>query len=289
MKIAIYTIIVPVFLSLSACDSNVRKNTQNEKIDVNSYEDNAYFIKQGEKYQNGIGVQKDYEKAFDYFLKAAKNNDPVAQNIIASYYMGGIGKIKINYESAFEWYRKSAELGSLTGIYNLGLAYFHGIGVNEDKNKATNLFQIAANKNMPEALNQLAIQYINGEIVEKNLEKAFELNLLSAQQNYAPAMNDVGLAYQMGTGVEKNTLKATEWFKKSSNLGNANAYFNLAIKYESGDGIDKNEEKAISFYQLAADHGKKEAMEILIEIYSDKLSNFYNPNKAMEFENKLRN
>ena len=62
----------------------------------------------------------------------------------------------------------------------------------------------------------------------------------------------------------------------------------LYAPYESGDGIEKNQDKAISFYQLSADHGKNEAVEILIEIYSDQNSNLYNKSKVLKLENFLK-
>ena len=138
MKLIVCSIISLGCLTLFGCDPSIKKNVLNENHDIENKKDNSYLVQQGEKYYKGINVKQDYNKAFDYFLKAARNSDPIAQNMVASYYMNGLGKIKQDHKITFEWYKKSAELGSLTAIYNLGIAYFNGIGVEKDKDKAKN-------------------------------------------------------------------------------------------------------------------------------------------------------
>ena len=57
-------------------------------------------------YFNGIGVEKDEEKAFEWYEKSAKLNYIPAQLALAEMYSNGIG-VEKDEEKASEWYEKS--------------------------------------------------------------------------------------------------------------------------------------------------------------------------------------
>jgi len=80
--------------------------------------------KQGEKYAqthlgllyfNGLGVPENKAKASEWFLKAAEQDDPRAQ-----FYMGFLSEDKAK---AVEWYSKAAEWGDADAQFELGLLY----------------------------------------------------------------------------------------------------------------------------------------------------------------------
>jgi TPR repeat protein len=63
-------------------------------------------------------------------MKRAKANDPIALfNMGSNCYREG------DYEGAFEYMSKVAELGSLDGHYNLSILYRGGNGVEEDEKR----------------------------------------------------------------------------------------------------------------------------------------------------------
>ena len=61
----------------------------------------------GMMYLKGQGVQQDYEKAGEWFLKAAEHGVPQAQYKLAELYYRGNGLPK-DYESAYIWYKVGA-------------------------------------------------------------------------------------------------------------------------------------------------------------------------------------
>src|SRR3990167_872338 len=87
----------------------------------------------GVMYLLGRGVPQDDEKAFYYFSRAARADDPFAQNELAYLYAAGKGTAK-NPELAFYWYQKAANTGLASAEYNLGLMYLSGFGT--EKNRA---------------------------------------------------------------------------------------------------------------------------------------------------------
>ncbi len=90
----------------------------------------------GEMYLDGIGVEKDAQKAFFWLSKAAKRNDPQAQYLLGSMYENGI-YVTADMQRAVKWYTESAKQGDVMAQYTLALIYKDGKGeIAQDLNKA---------------------------------------------------------------------------------------------------------------------------------------------------------
>ena len=202
-------------------------------------------------YLNGVGVEKDEEKAFEWYEKSAKLNYTPAQNKLAGMYLHGIG-VEKDEKKVFEWYEKSAKLNYAPAQFRLALMYLHGIGVEKDEEKAFEWYEKSAKLNYAPAQFRLALMYLDGIGVEKDEEKAFEWYEKSAKLNYAPAQFRLALMYLHGIGVEKDEEKAFEWCEKSAKLNYALAQFRLALMYSNGIGVEKDEEKAFKWCEKSA-------------------------------------
>jgi uncharacterized protein len=93
------------------------------------------YIKRGDDYYNGRGVEKNEDIALSWYKKAAELGDGKASLILGDmfnyYYRDGE-----NHEMAFYWYQKSAELGYAEGQDAVGYMYKNGFGVEENHKKA---------------------------------------------------------------------------------------------------------------------------------------------------------
>lgn len=67
----------------------------------------------------------------------------------------------------------------------------------------------------PEALFNIGICYSKGQGVEQNFSKATECYHKSAGQGNCYALYDLGFCYDKGQGVEQNYAKDLEFFKKN--------------------------------------------------------------------------
>lgn len=65
----------------------------------------------GECYAFGNGVEQDYQKALEWYMKAADQNDSEAQYNIGVCYFAGNG-VEADWYKAVEWYKKSADNGN---------------------------------------------------------------------------------------------------------------------------------------------------------------------------------
>src|SRR5256885_1148220 len=68
-------------------------------------------------YKNGEGTEKNLEKAFYWYQKAAENGDEYAMNNLAMHYENGEGTEK-NLEKAFYWCQKAAGNSKVNRLYD---------------------------------------------------------------------------------------------------------------------------------------------------------------------------
>ena len=105
----------------------------------------------GWMYHTGKGVEKDLDKAFKWYEKAAKQNHAIAQNNLGVFYEQGLGVGKSSSNAA-RWYREAAEWGYPYAQYNLGTLYLEGRGVKKDDKEAQFWLQIAALQGVDQAV-----------------------------------------------------------------------------------------------------------------------------------------
>ncbi|MBQ7967887.1 MAG: sel1 repeat family protein [Bacteroidaceae bacterium] len=85
---------------------------------------------------------------------------------LSSFYALGEGVVR-DYDQSFFWFNKSAELGYLNGMYNLGLSYVNGWGTQKDIKKGEELLKVAKEKGFHDA-----IQYFKNKERQRALEAA---------------------------------------------------------------------------------------------------------------------
>src|SRR5260363_42480 len=78
----------------------------------------------GYRYEHGIGVEKDENKAFILYQKSAEMNNSNGMYQVGYCYYLGIG-IEIDEQKAFSYYLKSAEGGNSMGIWKTAWCYYY--------------------------------------------------------------------------------------------------------------------------------------------------------------------
>ena len=84
-----------------------------------------------------------YDDAFNRMLHVADDNHPRALFWVGTMYQKGRGTA-VDFERAKEFYRRAALLGNSDAQNNLGLMFKHGTGVQKDREKAFAWFSLAA-------------------------------------------------------------------------------------------------------------------------------------------------
>lgn len=122
-------------------------------------------------YVNGLGVERDEDKALDYLKILAECGYPDMQCELGKWYETidwGTRKSEMNRE-AVKWFARAAEQGSVEAMYLLGECYRDGSGVEEDQKKAVEWFAKAAERGHEEATAEL--EFYNRRVSEKAFEE----------------------------------------------------------------------------------------------------------------------
>lgn len=188
------------------------------------------------------------------YITAAENGNSDAQYYLCVCYENGID-VQINKKKAFEWLCKSASAGNIKALNKIGRCYWFGVLVDKDEKKAFYWNELAAKKGVAEAQNRVGHYYCNGCGVEKDEVKAVEWFFKAAEQGNAVAQYNLGICFRNGYGVKKDDEKAVEWYEKSAEQGDMKAQNNLGIHYERGEGVEKDFEKAFKLYSESANQG----------------------------------
>lgn len=204
-------------------------------VDMRSY----IWYRIGKMHCYGLGTQQDYEKAFEWFLKSAKEGNKFAQYSLGNLYYYGNGTDK-DLSQAFQWYMKSAEQGQPYAAYAAAQMYNKGEYVSQSEENAQRYY--------------------------KNALSGF-LGLESKDQADDNLYYKLGSMFKKGLGTDIDMDKAIDYFKRSAEMNNTNAKRTLALEYISGKHLELDIEKGLEMLTECADSGDTLSCYKLGKIY----------------------
>lgn len=205
---------------------------------------------------------------FEQSLKLADGGDVNAQLLVGYSYLYGQNGAKIDYDKAFEYYARAAMQNDSVGLNNLGSLYYSGVGVNRNRAKAAILFEKAAELGNAEAAVNLAFILISGNGVEKNPTEAMNLFEKASSSGNVPAQFMYGYAQYTGKLRAQNYASAAPLIKKAADAGFDEAQYVIAMMYMNGLGFPQHYGNAVKYLRKAAEQGSVESMMILGDIYA---------------------
>ena len=125
-----------------------------------------------------------------------------------------------DYEAALREFKAD---GSAKSDYTIGIMYYTGKGVKEDKKEAFTWFRKSAEQGNANAQFSLGVMYYKGVGVEQDRKEAATWLRRAAEQGEAKAQFDLGLMYTKGEGVKEDRGEAVKWFRKAAQQGHGNA------------------------------------------------------------------
>ena len=163
-------------------------------------------------YYYGTFVEQDKEKGMSLLKKACECDCVDALNTI-----GVILNGEERYEESFPYHKRSAEMGDMYGLHNLGNAYFYARGVERDIKKAFDLWREAADKGNPDSHYTLGNSFFRGEYVEQDINESIKCYIFAASHpctTQRMAMEQLVKASQM----IGNKKEADFWSAKLSEI-----------------------------------------------------------------------
>lgn len=187
-------------------------------------------------------------------IKKAESGDVHAQNELGMAYYHGERGFQENKEKAFYWFMKAAKQGFALAQYNVGNYYHFGKGVPQNYEEAFKWYKKAARKEHNGAIYNLGVMYHEGLWVKKNSRVAFRYFLKAAQSGYVDAQNAVGFYYNGFGRVKRiNYQKVVQWYIKSFETdGRQETAQLIGILYEKGrPKLKPNSKEAEKWYEVA--------------------------------------
>lgn len=186
-------------------------------------------------------------------------------------YAKGMSLYKKNeFEKAFRIFKEMADAGDSQGLYNLGIMYESGKGVERNEEKALQSFQKCADNWFDNCLFEMGNVYMYGSFnVQKNSGKAYDYYMKVALKGHTEAEYKVGSMNFRGDGVGRNDETAFKFMKKAADKGHILGQRSIGIMYESGWGVKKNETEAINYYKKSAKQGDQASVQQLKKLGID--------------------
>ncbi|TQI66302.1 TPR repeat protein [Clostridium sp. KNHs216] len=176
----------------------------------------------GKMHRGGIGVELNSEKAYQYFLAAAKLEHEFAQFAAANALLSGTG-VEKNVQGAVDWFRKCAEKGNPFAAYQPGVLFSAGQEISIDDSLAQKFYSIA----------------ISGFIS------------LDLKQPNAGIERKIAQMFCSRNGTAQNYAAAVQWFSISAAKGDPYSQFQFARMIQKGEGTPVDELKAQLIYAAA--------------------------------------
>ena len=147
------------------------------------------------------------EEMIELTKKRMKIGDPIAIHNMGGYYNRGVMGFKQNSTKALELWHKAGELGYAPAYNNIGSIYLNGAGVEADKKKAKQYYEMAALKGHAVARHNLGcIEYWAG-----NTDRALKHWLIAVGGGEADSLKRIQQFYSNGLAtkdVYKKSLHA---------------------------------------------------------------------------------
>jgi len=137
----------------------------------------------------------------------------------------------------------------------LGLAYYHGIGVNKDYIKARDHYMLASG-GIPAARYLLGYMLEEGKGFERNEKQALIFMKESAAQGCGEGYRELGYGFHFGTHtLNKCHDSAFKEYKKSADQGSPSGIYSLGFCFEEKVGVPQNFTKANAYFKQAVSYG----------------------------------
>lgn len=225
-----------------------------------------------------LEVAKRYDWAAHFYALAGDQKYSAA--LVNLGYMNRMGMGRdVDFDKAFDYFRRGADLGNLRGITDVGSAYIRGEGVPQLPEEGVLWYRLAASSGWANAITALGDSYRRGAGVKEDAAVAVRLYQAAADTGQIDAMSNLGRSYIEGAGVEKDVKRGLDLLMRATDMGNQYAPYHAARAYLSG-AVKKDPARALRLLDLSAQRGFKDAFLQLAKGYHDGAFGKKNPRMA---------
>ena len=222
----------------------------------------------GYMYRDGDGVPQDSIRAAQLFELACNGGDAPACWLLASMDEQGNG-VPLDRARAAELYQQACDGGYAFGCGKLGRMYHEGEGVHLDRARAAELYQQACDGGDAAGCWSLGDMYENGEGLSMDRAHAAEFYERACAGEYAFGCWSLGDLYKEGEGVPMDRARAAELYKQACDGGFAGGCNDLGLLYDQGHGVSQDYVHAAELFHRACEGGSAAGCTNLGTLYYD--------------------
>ncbi|GHJ83706.1 hypothetical protein NliqN6_0108 [Naganishia liquefaciens] len=201
-----------------------------------------------------LGLAVDYEKAYQLYMQASKQNHPAATYRTAVCNELGAGTRK-EATRAVLFYRKAASLRDSAAMYKLAMILLHGL-LEQPRNAREGITWLRraaqqADAENPHALHELAMLHESpallgraSQLIPKDHNLAREFYTQAAQLGYPPSQFKLGTAYEYGhLGCPRDPKRSIAWLSRAAEKADPEAELALSGWFLTGaEGVLKQDD-----------------------------------------------
>lgn len=214
-----------------------------------------------------------YKTALTLALERAKDGDAAAQTLAAEIYARGLG-IAQNLTEAARLYNLAAEKGIPEAQFQAALFLMDGKVGQKDQKKAKAYLEKAVAAGHTLAAFNLAQLLLSDAATDTQKKQAYDLFLRAALTGLADAQYAVSQFLANGTGgIPFDEVQARAWLEKSARQNYDTAQLDLGTWMIDGIGGKKDYQAGFNWTKRAAEIGNVEAQRRLAHLYEDGIGN----------------
>lgn len=197
----------------------------------------------GIAYKEGQGVAKDLDAAKMWLERAAEQNDTTAMVHLAAIY-----EVAQNYELAFKYGKRAADLDCTAAIAAMPFYYRNGFGTLKDPEMAFTMAQKAANRKHRQGYIHLADFYALG----LGTMQSYSFAIRYYKFAYDPELDDCHLIEEQIARCYSQMESFKECLEWALKAGTPWANYTIGWMYATGNGCTQNNVTAKRYLQKAA-------------------------------------
>ena len=241
------------------------------------------------RYENGIGVEKNIEKAIHWYELSSVKKYEKSQIAMGRFYLEGVDKhIEVNTLKAMKYLLSPAENGNPYAALQLGKIYLEGTEIAQDIPQAQKWLTIAADGDEVEAMMILGVRYFRGDLFEVNRKVAAHwLNIVDgvSSKEANAILDEVDLRkrekYSKDLYKDQNVSRLYILMAKAKDENDPLAQYLLAKYFDIGPTLQLTYDKEANYwYEQAASSGVVDAQFILAYRYFNGVDAEKNYEKA---------
>ena len=231
---------------------------------------------QSNRFEAGISAKArgQYLTAIRSWQPLAEDGMPEAQVNLGHMYNEGLG-VNVDYEQALYWYTLAAESDQPEAIFNLGLLYLDGNGVSQHSPTALDYFERAEELGVAAASYMLGTLQLSGEQgVTVNLERGRERIRQAALGGVPEAQFTFANVLLSGVGAPRKSRGILDFlFSEPVSVGDPFLSYVWGRISQENDHVDPNLERLVGVTEVMLEGRRAEAEGIITECIASGLDN----------------